>query len=78
MRIKFKDIELAIDYIKLNSVSEVVTIDTHPDNNAALVLSFIDKSNKASMIYLFDAASNTTPDIKSVSKLYRNKVIPNE
>ena len=71
MRIKLKDLELALEYIKTNTVSESVDVDWSPDH-VGLNLSFTDKLKNVSVIKTFDANVNATPEISSTRKLYRN------
>ena len=68
LKIKFKDLELAMEYIKTNSQSELVEFEI---NGEKLFLSFFDKNKNYAEIKLFNAAFNTTPEIKVTSKLYR-------
>lgn len=71
MRIKLKDLELALEHIKLNTSSEYVEFDIHPEGNACLGAGFIDKNNKHSTILLYDSLNNITPEVKTISKLYK-------
>lgn len=71
MRIKLKDLELALEYIKTNSISESVDVDWSPDH-VGLHISFTDKLKNVSTIKTFDANVNATPEVSSVKKLYRN------
>lgn len=72
MKVKYKDLELALEYIKLNSVSESIEINTNTaDGSAACSIHFIDKQQKAAVIYLYDGTHNVTPELRTTSKLYR-------
>jgi hypothetical protein len=70
MRIKLKDLELALEYIKTNSVSESVDIDYSPDHTG-MMFSFTDKNKNVSNVKAFDANVNATPEVSSTKKLYR-------
>lgn len=71
MRIKLKDIELAIKKIRSNSMAESVEVDFGPDN-ISIMLEFTDKSNNIAKAKLFDANINVTPEIISTQKLYQD------
>jgi len=71
MRVKLKDLELALEYIKANSISESVDIDWSPDHTG-VNFSFTDKLKNVSAVKAFDANVNATPEVSSVKKLYRN------
>lgn len=71
MRIKLKDLELALEYIKANTMSESVDIDWSADHTG-LNFSFTDKLKNISVVKTFDANVNATPEISSTRKLYRN------
>lgn len=70
MRIKNKDLEIAIEYIKKNSMSESCSIYLS-DDDYGVFLEFTDKQNNSSRVKLFDANLNATPEILSIRKLYR-------
>jgi len=71
MRVKLKDLEFALEYIKANSISESVDIDWSPDHTG-VNFSFTDKLKNVSTVKTFDANVNATPEVSSVKKLYRN------
>jgi hypothetical protein len=71
MRIKLKDLELALEYIKTNTISESVDIDWSPDH-IGVNFTFTDKLKNVSAVKTFDANVNSTPEVSSVKKLYRN------
>ena len=71
MRIKLKDLELALEYIKTNTLSESIDVDWSPDHTG-VHFSFTDKLKNVSTVKTFDANVNATPEVSSVKKLYRN------
>lgn len=71
MRIKLKDLELALEFIKTNSSAESVDIDWSP-NHDGVHFSFTDKLKNVSYVKTFDANVNATPEVSSTRKLYKN------
>lgn len=70
MRIKIKDIELALEHIKANTISESVDFEFGSDS-ISIILDFTDKNKNLAKAKLFDANINVTPEIISTKKLYR-------
>jgi len=68
MKIKLKDVELALEHIKSNSLSEVLEF-TEGDN--CISITFSDRQQKLINVYLFESASGITPEVRSITKLYR-------
>lgn len=72
MRIKIKDLELAIEYIKKNfSESADMEFDTDEKGLHVLNLGFTDSAKKVAKIVLYDANNNVTPELVSKAKLYK-------
>ena len=71
IKVKTKDLDLAMDYIKSNSLAETIELDVDPGQNAGMVIEFMNKEFKSTKIYLYEAHNNITPDLKVISKLYR-------
>lgn len=70
MKIKFKDLELAYQYIKQNSQAEVIEVE---DNTNTFELAFTDKNNKATRIMIHESSRTITPDVRTTTKLYKVK-----
>ncbi|NBP13536.1 hypothetical protein EBU95_03940 [bacterium] len=70
MRIKIKDLELALEHIRLNSISESVEVEYSVDN-IGLLFEFTDKNKNISKVKMFDANVSATPEVMSTKKLYR-------
>lgn len=70
MRIKIKDLELAIEHIKSNSISETIDFEFSHDGYG-LMLEFSDKLKNIAKAKLYDANINLSPEITSTRRLYR-------
>jgi hypothetical protein len=70
MKIKLKDLELAIEHIRSNSISESVDVG-FGDDSISLLIEFTDKNKNISKIKTFETTVNATPEEISVKKLYR-------
>ena len=69
MKIKYRDLLLAIDY--LNSIKpEVVEFDTNEVGGSAMSIEF-GEALRLSKIFLFEAGRNTTPEVRTTNKLYK-------
>lgn len=71
MKIKFKDLELAYQYIKQNSHAEILEVE---DNTTSCDIAFTDNNNKATRIMLFESSRAITPEIRTTTKLYKPTV----
>lgn len=68
MKIKIKDIELALKKIRSTSMSE--SVDFYVNDEISVILEFTDRNNNLAKAKLFDATINTTPEIISTQKIY--------
>jgi hypothetical protein len=73
MKVKVKDLNLAMDYIKTHGYSEYVEFEEGELGGAALAISFIDKQQKACKIYLYQSDKGITPEVRVTSKLYKQE-----
>lgn len=73
LKVKLKDLQLAMDYIGKNVFSEYVEFDLNEVGGSALSLSFIDKQTKVCKIFLFEASKGITPEVKVTAKLYKTE-----
>lgn len=73
LKIKLKDLELAMNYINKNGFSEYIEFDDSDLGGAVLTLSFIDKQQKASKIFLFQSDKGITPEVRVTSKIYKTE-----
>lgn len=72
MKIKFKDLELAVEYIKANGgMPESIEIEEGTTGGATTDISFTDKNNKPTKIMIFAGHHNVTPEVRVTTKLYR-------
>ncbi len=72
MKVKLKDLDLAMEYIKKQALSEYVEFDLNELNGSAMSISFLDKTTKNCKIYLYESSRNITPEVKLISKLYKD------
>lgn len=73
LKIKLKDLQLAMDYIQKNGFSEYVEFSDNDLNGAAISLSFVDKQQKACRIFLYQSDKAITPEVRVTSKLYKSE-----
>lgn len=71
MKVRLKDLELAIEHIKKRYVGEVVDI-TYSDDEIGVLIGFNDKDKSLSNIKLFEYCINATPEVSSTKKLYKD------
>lgn len=71
MKVKIKDLELAIEHIRTNSAAEWVDIE-YP-GGPYVALEFTDINKHISKIKLFECYLNSSPEIMSTKKLYREE-----
>lgn len=71
MKVKIKDLELAMEYIKKHGYSEYLEFSDGELGGAALGVSFIDKMQKACKIYLYESSRGITPEVIVTTKLYK-------
>lgn len=71
MKIKFRDLELALEYVKQHGHSESVEIEEGTQGGACTDLSFVDKNNKPTKIIMYANHHNVTPEVRVTTKLYR-------
>jgi hypothetical protein len=71
MKIKMKDIYLAIEYLQQNSTSEWLEIDTNEAGGSATSFAFTDKNAKACKVFVYEANRGITPELRTTQKLYR-------
>jgi len=69
MIVRYKDLELAIDYLK-KVKPEVVEFDLNEAGGSAMSIAFTEL-NKPTKIFIFEAGRNVTPEIRATQKLYR-------
>lgn len=74
MKIKFKDLEIAFEYMKANSQAESIEIEENT-SGVTCEFAFTDKNNKATRIMLYNASHSITPEIRTTTKLYKNTPI---
>lgn len=70
LKIKLKDLETAMDYIKTHAFSEIIDFN---GNDTFLDISFIDKNQKACSITLWTSERSITPEVRVTTKLYKPK-----
>lgn len=72
MRIKIKDLELALEHMKKN-LCESTEVEFASDEKGIHVMEmcFTDEQKKIAKIVLFDANVNVTPDLVAKTKLYK-------
>lgn len=75
MKIKFRDLELAVEYIKKNNAPESLDVD---DLATYLELSYIDFQNKPTKLMLYASQHNVTPEVRVTTKLYKQQVVRQE
>lgn len=73
LKVKLSDLQLAIDYMKNQSHSEYITIDDNEVGGAALSLEFVDKLQKVSKVFLYEASKGITPEVRVTTKLYKQE-----
>lgn len=73
MKIKLKDINLAMEYVNKNSHSEYVEFDWNEAGGAAMSMSFIDKQSKACKVFLYQSDKGVTPEVRVTTKLYKSE-----
>lgn len=72
MKIKFRDLELAVEYIKVNGgLPESIEIEEGTNGGACTDFSFTDKNNKPTRIMIYGGHHNITPEVRVTTKLYR-------
>lgn len=76
-KVKIKDLETIMDYIKANSYSESVdfSFEGLDQPGEAFTLSFADKAQKISKVSVFRTELNITPEVKITSKIYKKEKI---
>lgn len=73
IKIKVKDLELAMDYIKKNGFSEYVELDPSETQNTAISISFTNKLQRPCKIFLYVGEKNITPEVRETTKLYKTE-----
>ncbi|NJO65310.1 MAG: hypothetical protein HC836_46610 [Richelia sp. RM2_1_2] len=73
IKIKRTDLQLAMEHLNGNCVSEWVEIDSYEAGGAAISLEFIDLQGKNCKILLYVSDKNITPEIRLTSKLYKKE-----
>ncbi len=73
IKIKLKDLELAMEHMKSNAYSEYIEFDGNEIGGSAMSLSFVDKNNKACKIFLYESGRSITPEIRVTTKLYKSE-----
>jgi hypothetical protein len=73
MKLRLKDLQLAMDYMQHNSNVEYVELDTNEYGGAATSLSFVDKNAKTCKIFLYDSAKGVTPELRVTQRLYKKE-----
>lgn len=72
MKIKFRDLELAVEYIKTNGGQpESVEIEEGMSGGATTDIAFTDKNGKPTRIMIWNGLHNVTPEVRVTTKLYR-------
>lgn len=71
LKVKLKDLELAMEYIKKNVYSEYIEFDVNEVGGSAMSLSFVDKAQKACKVFLYQSDRSITPEVRVTSKLYK-------
>lgn len=72
-KVKLKDLELAMEYIKKNVYSEYIEFDVNETTDSAMSMSFIDRTKKVCKIFLYESGKNITPEVRVISKLYKSE-----
>lgn len=72
-KVKIKDLILAMDYIQKNGYSEYIEFEDGDLGGAALSLSFVDKTQKACKIFLYESSKGITPEVRVTTKLYKTE-----
>jgi len=72
LRIKLKDLQLAVEYVQKNGLSEYLEFDEE-QGGAALTLSFMDKQQKACKVFLYISDKGITPEVRVTTKLYKTE-----
>lgn len=77
LKVKIKDLETVMDYLKSHAYSEAVdfSFEGLDQPGEAFTLSFTDKTQKVSKVSVFRAEINTTPEVKTISKIYKKETI---
>lgn len=73
LKVKLKDLQLAMEYIQKNGFSEYIEFTDGDLGGATLSLSFVDKQQKACKIFLYPSDKGITPEVRVTSKLYKSE-----
>lgn len=73
LKVKIKDLQLAMDYIQKNGYSEYIEFEEGELGGVALALSFVDKQQKACRIFLYQSDKGITPEVRVTTKLYKTE-----
>lgn len=73
LKVKIKDLQIAMEYIQKNGYSEYIEFNEGELGGAALALSFIDKQQKVSRILLYTSEKGITPEVTVTTKLYKTE-----
>jgi hypothetical protein len=71
MKVKIKDLELALENIRTNSNAEWVDIEV--PGGPYVALEYTDVNKHVSKIKLYECYLNSSPEIVSTKKLYREE-----
>ena len=71
IKVKLKDLQLAMDYINKNVYSEYIEFDVNEVGGSAMSLTFLDKGQKICKIFLYQSDKSITPEIRVTTKLYK-------
>lgn len=73
LKVKIKDLQLAMDYIQKNGYSKYIEFEEGDLGGVALALSFVDKTQKACRIFLYQSDKGITPEVRVTTKLYKTE-----